>query len=84
MPVDSSGFPIASNSTTKLVNYDWETANGRISKPVVLLVTPRVVEEARDHFGCDTLEGAELESQGGEGSAGSHWDLRVFGNEVLM
>jgi hypothetical protein len=27
------------------------------------MVTPRVVEEVRAHFGCPTLEGAELEDQ---------------------
>ena len=31
------------------------------------MVTPRVVEEVRRHFNCSTLEGAELEDQGGEG-----------------
>jgi hypothetical protein len=32
-----------------------------------MMVTPRVVEEVRKHFNCSTLEGAELEDQGGEG-----------------
>jgi hypothetical protein len=27
------------------------------------MVTPKVVEEVRAHFGCPTLEGAELEDQ---------------------
>ena len=27
------------------------------------MVTPRVVEEVRNHFGCPDLEGAELEDQ---------------------
>ena len=33
-----------------------------------MMVTPRVVEEVRRHFNCSTLEGAELEDQGGEGT----------------
>jgi len=28
-----------------------------------MMVTPKVVEEVRAHFGCPTLEGAELEDQ---------------------
>ena len=27
------------------------------------MVTPRVVQEVRNHFGCPDLEGAELEDQ---------------------
>ena len=38
-----------------------------MSKEMHMMVTPRVVEEVRLHFNCSTLEGAELEDQGGEG-----------------
>ena len=34
--------------------------------------------EARSHFGCDTLEGAQLENQGGAATARSHWEKRLF------
>ena len=37
-----------------------------------------VQREARSHFGCDTLEGAEIEDQGGSGTADSHWEKRLF------
>ena len=30
------------------------------------------------HFGCDTLAGAELEDDGGPGSAYAHWEERIF------
>ena len=43
-----------------------------------MMVTPRVVEEVRSHFGCGDLEGAELEDQGEEGTALTHWEKRVF------
>ena len=43
-----------------------------------MMVTPRVVEEVRSHFGCSDLEGAELEDQGEEGTALTHWEKRVF------
>lgn len=42
------------------------------------IVTPKVVEKAREHFGCSTLDGAELEDEGGTGTAGSHWESRTL------
>jgi leishmanolysin-like peptidase len=42
------------------------------------MVTPKVVEEARLHFDCPTMEGAELEDQGGDGTALTHWEKRIF------
>lgn len=32
----------------------------------------------RRHFNCPTLEGAELEDQGIDGTAITHWEKRVF------
>lgn len=42
------------------------------------MVTPRVQQEARLHFNCLDLEGAELENQGGDGTALTHWEKRLF------
>ena len=66
------------------------------------MVTPRVVEEVRNHFGCPDLEGAELEDQvlelehaneffpshlfffqGGDGTAMTHWEKRLFQDEAM-
>ena len=38
--------------------------------------------EVRAHFGCPSLEGGELEDQGINGTALTHWEKRVF--EVLI
>ena len=35
-------------------------------------------DEARRHFDCPDLEGAELEDQDSTGTAFSHWEKRVF------
>lgn len=35
-------------------------------------------EEVRKHFDCPTLEGAELEDQGEDGTILTHWEKRVF------
>ena len=39
-------------------------------KTVTKLITDSVKARARDHFGCGTLNGAEIEDQGGSGTAG--------------
>ena len=52
-------------------------------REVTLLTSPRVVEEFRKQFGCDTAAGALLEDQGGSGTAGSHWEKSVFMDEFM-
>ena len=43
-----------------------------------MIVTKNVVREVREYFNCEKLEGAELEDQGEEGTALTHWEKRVF------
>lgn len=47
------------------------------------VVTPRVADAARAHFGCDSVAGAHLEDGGGSGSAGSHWESRLYRDEYM-
>ena len=51
---------------------------GVLNRTVHIMVTPRVLEEVRNHFGCAELQGAELEDQGGDGTALTHWEKRIF------
>lgn len=68
-----------SNETIRKVVRDrWAVRGGYIQKHIDMMVTPRVTEEARRHFNCDRLEGAELEDQGGEGTALTHWEKRIM------
>ena len=39
--------------------------------------------QVRKHFGWDKLSGAELEDQGEEGTALTHWEKRLFENEAM-
>ena len=55
----------------------------RRGKNVTKLGLPSVVEKARTGFGCETLNGVELEEGGGPGSAGSHWEKRVMYNDFM-
>eukprot|EP00163_Fabomonas_tropica_P001677 TRINITY_DN1123_c0_g1_i2.p1 TRINITY_DN1123_c0_g1~~TRINITY_DN1123_c0_g1_i2.p1 ORF type:complete len:795 (-),score=173.69 TRINITY_DN1123_c0_g1_i2:85-2469(-) len=63
---------------TKVI--DTAVVNG---KEVTRLVTPSAVFQAQQHFGCSTLTGIEVEDVGGSGSAGSHWEKRIFDNEYM-
>ncbi|KAF1383056.1 hypothetical protein PFLUV_G00150310 [Perca fluviatilis] len=92
-PRFASGLP-AFNETLGL--YQWSEA---VIRPVVrlwdirgglmvrhqvhVLVTPRVVDEARRHFNCPILEGMELENQGGTGTELNHWEKRLLENEAM-
>lgn len=68
-----------SNETIrKVVRERWAVRGGYTQKHIDMMVTPRVTEEARRHFNCDRLEGAELEDQGGEGTALTHWEKRIM------
>ncbi|XP_011409337.2 PREDICTED: leishmanolysin-like peptidase [Amphimedon queenslandica] len=91
-PRNSNGFPpsasgggyMASNNTVRVVTYDdWWTKDGVVSKTVTLLVTPKVVETGKIHFNCSSLEGVQLEDQGGSGTALSHWESRILENEAM-
>lgn len=50
---------------------------------VTKVVTPTVINKVREQFGCPTLNGAELEDDGGPGTAGSHWEQRIFDGEMM-
>jgi len=49
-----------------------------------LIQTPKVLSVASQHFGCSSITGIELENQGGEGSAGSHWEARVMLGDYMI
>ena len=44
--------------------------------------SPKVLEKAKEHFGCSTIQRIALENDGGEGSAGSHWESRYMLGDV--
>ena len=43
-----------------------------------------VVIKARQHFNCATITGVPLEDQGGQGSAGSHWEARYMLGDYMI
>lgn len=62
---------------------NWATRHGDITHQVHMIVTPRVKREVRRHFNCPSLEGAEIENQGGVGTEYTHWEKRLFENEAM-
>eukprot|EP00741_Cyanophora_paradoxa_P006309 tig00000989_g6116.t1 len=75
-------YPFFRTSSGNTVGQVTRQFNER-GKVVTKIVTPKVLQAARAHFGCTTLNGAELEDQGGTGTAGSHWEARVLLNELM-
>mgnify|MGYP002479819931 CR=1 FL=1 len=44
---------------------------------------PSVADFAQKHFNCSTINGFEIEYNGGPGSAGAHWKGRVAADEIM-
>jgi len=72
-----------SKKTIKEYRRDWKVRGGTRTKTISMMVTPAVKREVRRHFSCPSLEGGELEDQGGDGTAYTHWEKRVFQNEAM-
>jgi leishmanolysin len=51
--------------------------------PRVLFSGETVKKLAQEAFSCDSLEGLELENQGGRGVALSHWERRLMMNDFM-
>jgi len=58
--------------------------NNLLENTKILIITPKVVEMGRKHFGCDKLDGVELEHLGGMGSAFSHWGKKAMNTEFMI
>ncbi|XP_039351522.1 leishmanolysin-like peptidase isoform X1 [Mauremys reevesii] len=81
---DSLGLYQWSNKVVDKAVRLWDIrGNKMLRHDVFLLITPRVVEEARKHFDCPILEGMELENQGGMGTELNHWEKRLLENEAM-
>lgn len=61
----------------------WTKITKRRGKEVHLVTAPEVVDVAKEHLNCSTLEGVELEDEGGSGTALSHWERRHWRNDIM-
>ena len=51
---------------------------------LILVNSTKVLKKAREHFGCKDLKGIPLENQGGQGSAGFHWESRYMLGDYMI
>ncbi|GMH40369.1 hypothetical protein BSKO_08273 [Bryopsis sp. KO-2023] len=70
-------------------NYIDEFGNKRVNSIVTegtqtKVVTPNVQKAVQDSLQCGELTGASLEDEGGDGTAGSHWESRIFMGEIMV
>ncbi|PRP80464.1 hypothetical protein PROFUN_14625 [Planoprotostelium fungivorum] len=70
---------LPTSSIYQIVTRDY----GSKSRRAVVIVLPTVLQFARQHFGCNTLDGLELEDGGNNGTAYSHWEKRIMNNEYM-
>ena len=69
----------------KLLSFFGAIKKEKIDDEVKYYITsPKALEMARFHFGCESLEGIPLEDQGGEGSIGSHWEGRYMLGDYMV
>nr|CAH8853196.1 unnamed protein product [Trichobilharzia regenti] len=57
------------------VTREWVTPKRRIIKNKLAIRLPKMLEEARKHFGCDELDGIEIYSD--------HFSHRILGNDLM-
>ncbi|ORC92233.1 surface protease GP63 [Trypanosoma theileri] len=55
----------------------------RRGKSVHLVTAPAVIAAAQTHLSCPTLDGVELEDEGGSGTAWTHWERRGWMDELM-
>ncbi|CAH8518222.1 unnamed protein product [Schistosoma turkestanicum] len=82
LPKDNEGLE-ADKNTVKYVQRDWKTISGVKSLQRISLTLPSVVSFARRHFGCNDLDGVDLESDGGGGTPHSHFERRLSIGEIM-
>ncbi|XP_078581847.1 leishmanolysin-like peptidase [Branchiostoma floridae x Branchiostoma japonicum] len=82
---DQLGVYQWSDRVIQEVTYpEWHIRGGRIIPHTVnVIITPKVVEEIRNHFNCSDLQGAEIENQGGAGTEWNHWEKRLLESEAM-
>jgi len=74
-PVRGGSYTVGESTVAKV-----QLKDGTIKHNIVL---PRVIEAAREHYGCPELNGMPMEEAGGDGSAFSHWDMREMDTELM-
>eukprot|EP00293_Proteomonas_sulcata_P017554 CAMPEP_0184290964 /NCGR_PEP_ID=MMETSP1049-20130417/3087_1 /TAXON_ID=77928 /ORGANISM="Proteomonas sulcata, Strain CCMP704" /LENGTH=549 /DNA_ID=CAMNT_0026598257 /DNA_START=1 /DNA_END=1650 /DNA_ORIENTATION=- len=77
-----SGYPPVQNGRTNIDKNTLQTftENGVQRQRIV---TETIKSVSKTHYDCQEIEGAEIEDDGGDGTAGSHWEKRVLMTEYM-
>ena len=64
-------------------NYNLTKIDEKYGIKKSYLRSPKLINVAKKYFNCDDIDGIELESEGGEGTVGSHWESRILLGEYM-
>ncbi|KAH8871135.1 Leishmanolysin-like peptidase [Schistosoma japonicum] len=73
----------ASTSTVAQVERIWVSAASTTVRKINAFVLPSVLAEARAHYNCPTMDGMDLEDDGGAGTAFVHFEKRITEDELM-
>jgi hypothetical protein len=76
--IDAHGKPLPSSAV-----FEHFTSRAGSWQDRSRIISPAVQAAARDYFDCPSLRGAELEDDLNSGSAGRHWEQRIFEGEIM-
>ncbi|CAH8573696.1 unnamed protein product [Schistosoma curassoni] len=80
---DSDYIYLASKSTVTKVQRIWVSAVSTTIRTIDVIVLPSVLAEARAHYNCPTMDGMDLENDGGSGTAFVHFEKRITEDELM-
>jgi leishmanolysin-like peptidase len=80
---EETGIRFVSKDVQRSVDLPQQSDLNLVGGKRTVLSTPNLLALARQHFDCPSLDGVELEDDGGKGTAGSHWERRVLLNEYM-
>ena len=64
--------------------YEQVTVNSNLGENKIFrLTTPKLLQAAKNHFGCSSMVGVNLENEGSNSSAGAHFEKVHYGNELM-
>uniref|UniRef100_A0A7S1LBB8 Leishmanolysin-like peptidase n=1 Tax=Neobodo designis TaxID=312471 RepID=A0A7S1LBB8_NEODS len=70
-------------TSTEFFRTGRSTTATKRGKTVRMVTTPSVRSFVRQWSGCSTLEGAEVEDEQTSGPEGSHWERKLFYDEMM-
>ena len=73
--LDETGKPRGDSVIKKVVRRGKQTS---------ILMLPRLTQLAREYFNCESIDGIEMENQGGSGSLGSHFEARMIRDDLMV